>query len=92
LQLKHVGVVVVLSLSGHSLCRWRPPHHIQRGGCLQIAQTWRDFWQMRHCVRSVRDLYSDCNIANAYRRVFSLNRLPSDRIENISSSSSSIFG
>jgi hypothetical protein len=37
LQLQHVRIDTVLSFSGHSFCRWPPSHHIQQGGCLQLA-------------------------------------------------------
>jgi hypothetical protein len=32
------GVECSLFFSGHSLWRFPPPHHIQRGGCLQLAE------------------------------------------------------
>jgi hypothetical protein len=40
------------SSSGHSLCRWPPPHHKQLGGCLQFAQTRPNCWQLWHWVRA----------------------------------------
>jgi hypothetical protein len=36
----------VFLFSGQSSCRWPPSHHKQRGGCLQLAQTWPNFWQL----------------------------------------------
>jgi hypothetical protein len=53
LQLQHVGVDVLFSFSEHSLCRWPPPRHMQRGGWFQLAQTWPNCWQLWHCVRPV---------------------------------------
>jgi hypothetical protein len=57
-QLEHVGIDAVLPFSGHSLCRWLPPHHIQRSGCLQLGPTWLNYWQLYHCVRTVGALYA----------------------------------
>jgi hypothetical protein len=45
-HLQHVGVEAVFPFPGQSLCRWHPPHHKQRGRCLQLAQTWPNFWQL----------------------------------------------
>jgi hypothetical protein len=50
----------VLLFSRHSMCRWLPPHHIQRGGCLQLAQTWSNCWHQGFVC-----LYPDCKMANA---------------------------
>jgi hypothetical protein len=62
-QLQHAGVDVVFPFSGHSLCRYSPPHHKQRGGCLQFAQTWPNCWQLWHCVREFWVLYVSTLIA-----------------------------
>jgi hypothetical protein len=45
-QLQQHGVDPVFVFSGHSLCRWPPPHHKHQGGCLQLVQTWLKFWQL----------------------------------------------
>jgi len=50
LQLQQLGVDSYLSFSGHYLWIWTPPHHTQRAGCLQLAQTWPNFWQLQHCI------------------------------------------
>jgi hypothetical protein len=42
-QLQQFGIDAAFVLSGHSLCRWPPPHHKHRGGYLQLAQTWAKF-------------------------------------------------
>jgi hypothetical protein len=52
------GMEEVFPFSGHSLCRWPPPHHKQRGGCLQFAQTWPNCWQLCHCVSPFWALYA----------------------------------
>jgi hypothetical protein len=46
LQLQHVGANAVSLFSRHSLCRWPPPHHIQWVDCLQLAQTWPNYWKL----------------------------------------------
>jgi hypothetical protein len=56
-QLQQLGVDSVFVFSGHSRCRWPPPHHKHQGGCLHLAQTWPEVWQLSHCVRPVRALY-----------------------------------
>jgi hypothetical protein len=43
---QHVDFDSVLPFSGQSLSRWPPPHHKQRGGSLQFAQTWPKCWQL----------------------------------------------
>jgi hypothetical protein len=40
------------------LVQMAPPHHKQRGGCLQLAQTWPNCWQLWHCVRALWVLYA----------------------------------
>jgi hypothetical protein len=66
-QLQHVEADVVLPFSWHSLYWWSPPHHKQRGGCLQFAQTWPNCWKLWHFVRRFWTLclYLDCNVTQA---------------------------
>jgi hypothetical protein len=45
-QLQQLNVQFVLIFSGHSLCRWPPPHHKYRGGCLQLAYIGPKFSQL----------------------------------------------
>jgi hypothetical protein len=66
-QLQHVGVDDVFPFSGHSLCRWPPPHQKQRAGCLQFAQTWPNCWQLWHCLRPFWALYASTLIAMWHR-------------------------
>jgi hypothetical protein len=44
--LQNACVEDAFPFSEQSLCRWLHPHHKQRGGCLQLAQTWPNFWQL----------------------------------------------
>jgi hypothetical protein len=45
-QLQQLSVDSVFIFTGHSLCRWPPPHHKHIGGCLQFAQSWPKVWQL----------------------------------------------
>jgi hypothetical protein len=71
LQLQHVSIDAVLPFSGHSMCRLPPPHHIQQGGCLQLAQTRPNFCSC-NCVKRVWALYAFTLIA-LWQRLLSLN-------------------
>jgi hypothetical protein len=42
----------LLTDSGHSWCRWPPPHHMHQGDCLQFTQIWPNFWQLKHWVKA----------------------------------------
>jgi hypothetical protein len=69
LQLQHVGVEAELPFSGHSLFRWRPWYHKQRGGgCLQLAQTWPNCLKVmtlyKASLGTIR-LYLDGDVAKA---------------------------
>jgi hypothetical protein len=46
----------------------RSPQHKQRGGCLQLAQTWPNFWQLKQLGEGglgLVCLYLDANVAEA---------------------------
>jgi hypothetical protein len=45
-QLQQLGVDSKFGFSGHSQCRWPPPHHKHRRGCLQLAQTLPQYCQL----------------------------------------------
>jgi hypothetical protein len=57
-QMQHAWVKAGFPFSGQSLCRWPPPHHKQRGVCVQLAQTWPNCWQLWHWVSPVWALYA----------------------------------
>jgi hypothetical protein len=45
---------------------------MQRGVCLQLAQTWPNFWQLKHWVRVNWDLYAS-TLMQIWQRLESLN-------------------
>jgi hypothetical protein len=54
---RHLTVAICQNRSGvafygNYLSRWQPPHHMQRGGWLHLAQTWLNCWQLWRWIRS----------------------------------------
>jgi hypothetical protein len=42
----------------------------QQGGCLHFTQTWPNFWQLWHCVKTVLSfiaVYPDCDVAKTWQ-------------------------